>query len=159
MMVRRSKYGGGSKRDPKPGERVMLGTRVTPELKQRLDAAAEHNGRSQAQEIEFRLERSFDRASLLSEVMALSYSRQLAGVLLCRGLGDGSRGKDRPDPTTDGGDWFDEPFAYDQAVKAANQIFCSRASPSRRRWSDDTRSQERPKLGCHLLDRTVGDGE
>jgi len=122
MKVRRSKYGGGSKRDPKPGERVMLGTRVTPELKRRLDAAAEHNGRSQAQEIEFRLERSFDRESLLSEVMALTFSRELAGLLLAVGWAMdrvGWSAQIQPGRRN----WFGEPFAYDQAVRAANKIF------------------------------------
>jgi hypothetical protein len=37
----------------------MLGLRVTPTIKQRLDAAAKSNGRSQAQEAEFRLEQTF----------------------------------------------------------------------------------------------------
>ena len=43
---------------PKPGERVPLGLRVTPEMKERLEAAAIKNGRSLSQEAELRLERS-----------------------------------------------------------------------------------------------------
>jgi hypothetical protein len=43
---------------PKPGERVPLGLRVTPEMKKRLEQAAIKNGRSLSQEVELRLERS-----------------------------------------------------------------------------------------------------
>jgi hypothetical protein len=38
----------------------MLGLRVTPAMKAKLDAAAAQSGRSQSQEAEIRLERSFD---------------------------------------------------------------------------------------------------
>ncbi|MBZ9710496.1 hypothetical protein LB543_27740 [Mesorhizobium sp. ESP7-2] len=44
---------------PTPGERVSLGLRVTADMKERLDRAAAENGRSQSQEAEYRLERSF----------------------------------------------------------------------------------------------------
>jgi hypothetical protein len=44
---------------PAAGERAPLGLRVTAEIKQKLDAAAAKSGRSQSQEAELRLERSF----------------------------------------------------------------------------------------------------
>jgi hypothetical protein len=72
---------------PTVGERVPLGLRVTPELKRRLDAAAEQSGRSQSQEAEFRLERTFDRENLLPQVLSLAYRSQLAGVLMLLGAG------------------------------------------------------------------------
>lgn len=51
---------------PKHGaRRVSLGLRVTPDVKRQLDAAADKNGRSQSQEAEFRLERSFEIGVLL----------------------------------------------------------------------------------------------
>src|SRR5262245_3291966 len=71
---------------PTVGERVPLGLRVTPEMKKRLDAAAEESGRSQSQEVEFRLERSFERESLLSEALTVAFGRRLAGFLLATGL-------------------------------------------------------------------------
>jgi hypothetical protein len=74
------KRGNARKKEVK-AERVMLGLRVTPEMKQRLDEAAAHSGRSQSQEAEFRLERSFDREALLSEALALKYGQNLAGIL------------------------------------------------------------------------------
>lgn len=42
-----------------PGTRVSLGLRVTTDLKFRLDEAVVKSGRSQSQEVEIRLERSF----------------------------------------------------------------------------------------------------
>jgi hypothetical protein len=63
----------------------MLGLRVTPETKQRLDAAAEQSGRSQSQEAEFRLERSFDRQDLLSDVLKAEFEPTLAGIILAMG--------------------------------------------------------------------------
>jgi hypothetical protein len=53
-------FGGRPRREPEPGERVSLGLRVTPDMKRRLDEAAAKSGRSQSQEAELRLERSFD---------------------------------------------------------------------------------------------------
>jgi hypothetical protein len=44
---------------PTLGERVMLGLRVTPAMKLKLEAAAIESGRSISQECELRLEQSF----------------------------------------------------------------------------------------------------
>src|SRR5262245_2356565 len=77
-----SKRRGRPSRAPDPGERVKLGLRVTPTLKQHLDTAAQNGGRSQSQEAEFRLEQSFDRGDLLSDALTLAYSPELAGLLL-----------------------------------------------------------------------------
>jgi hypothetical protein len=44
--------------EAEPGERAGLSLRVTPEVKKRLELAAEKHGRSLSQEAEFRLERS-----------------------------------------------------------------------------------------------------
>lgn len=53
------------------GERVQLSLRVTPEMKRRLDSAAAASGRSQSQEAEFRLERTFRDDEVLSEMRAI----------------------------------------------------------------------------------------
>jgi predicted transcriptional regulator len=39
---------------------VSLGLKVTPEIKQKLDEAARASGRTQSQEAELRLERTFE---------------------------------------------------------------------------------------------------
>ena len=79
------RIGGPPKREPKEGERVALSLRMTPALKRKLDSSAEAGGRSQSQEAEFSLERSFDRTDLLSEVMTLAYGKELAGVVMMIG--------------------------------------------------------------------------
>jgi hypothetical protein len=68
-------------REPKPGERVPLGLRVTPELKRDLDDAANRSGRSQSQEAEMLLAQALrdeNRAELFHDVV---FGRQIAGVL------------------------------------------------------------------------------
>jgi hypothetical protein len=71
---------------PTIGKRVSLGLRVTPQTKKKLDAAAEENGRSQSQEAELRIERSFDRADLLGEVLTLAYGEDIAADLMRLGV-------------------------------------------------------------------------
>jgi hypothetical protein len=58
-----------------------LGLKVTASLKARLEEAAAASGRTQSQEAEYRLERSFDRFDLLREVLVLSYGRHLGGLV------------------------------------------------------------------------------
>ena len=55
-----------------PGERVSLGLKVTADVKNKLDGEAKLNGRTQSQEAEARLDRSFHHQDLLSEVMELN---------------------------------------------------------------------------------------
>jgi hypothetical protein len=85
-VLRRRKFGAPQKRNPAPGERFQIGIRVTSELKRRLDEAAERSGRSQSQEVELRLERSFDREDLLGEVLSLAYGKEAAALLMALGL-------------------------------------------------------------------------
>jgi hypothetical protein len=73
-------------KEPVPGTRHSLGLKVTADIKARLDKAARESGRTQSQEAEARLERSFDRADLLSEVLSLTYGRRLAGILIELGV-------------------------------------------------------------------------
>jgi hypothetical protein len=56
-------------------------------MKRQLDAAADRSGRSQSQEAEIRLERSFDRQELLPEVLTNKFSKKTAGILLCLAYG------------------------------------------------------------------------
>jgi hypothetical protein len=65
-----------------PGEKSLLGVRVTAELKARLDQAAHESGRSQSAEAEARLEKSFDRQGLLVEVLDIAYGSKITGILL-----------------------------------------------------------------------------
>jgi len=94
----RRKFGAPPKRDPEPGERFQLGVRVTAELKRKLDAAAEQSGRSQSQEAELRLEHTFDRQDLLSEVLTLAYGKEIAADLMWLGETMVLERRDRDDP-------------------------------------------------------------
>ena len=74
------------KHEREAGEKVHLGIRVAPELKKRIEEITTDTGRSQSQEAEHRLARSFDRQDLLPEVLSLSYGREAAGLLMAFGL-------------------------------------------------------------------------
>src|SRR5438876_7479844 len=50
------------------GKRYPLNMRTTKEMREKLERAATESGRSMVQEVEFRLERSFDREELSTEV-------------------------------------------------------------------------------------------
>lgn len=117
-------FGGRRKRDPETGERVHLGIRVTPEMKQRLERTASLNGRSQSQEAEIRIERSFDREDLLPEVLTLAYGREVAGILMMLGVvmteaGYLSHAMDAVHPAEL---WTDDPGAFDLAIQAATAL-------------------------------------
>jgi hypothetical protein len=102
---------------PTIGKRVSLGLRVTPDLKKKLDAVAEKNGRSQSHEAELRLQQAFDRLALLPEVLSLAYSRATAGILMMLGrvMEDAGFAVEHRYPRH----WWDDPEAYDQALLAA----------------------------------------
>jgi DNA end-binding protein Ku len=88
---------------------------VTAELKRRLDTAADQSGRSQSQEAEFRLERSFDHQDLLSEALTLAYGRKFAGIIMA--LGFVMDGAARSRQMTK--DWTQEPESFERAAQAA----------------------------------------
>jgi hypothetical protein len=51
-------------------KRFPLSLRTTKELREKLEKAAKDTGRSLAQEIEFRLEQSFDREAVVESVVS-----------------------------------------------------------------------------------------
>ena len=79
------KRGGWPARVPKPGERVPMSFRVTPEFKAKLDRTAKESGRSLAQEIELRLERSLDEERHLADALEIGFGRHVAGLMLAIG--------------------------------------------------------------------------
>jgi hypothetical protein len=105
---------------PTVGERVPLGLRVTPELKRRLDAATRATGRSQSQEAEVRLERSFDRQDLITEVLSVAFDRPSAGIILAIGhLMHCAGSQHHALYLGDVQHWTEDPAAFDDAVEAA----------------------------------------
>ena len=126
MAPRKKSFGGRPKRKPSPGERVHLGFRVTPDLKQHVERAADRSGRSISQEAEMRLERSFEREGLLSEALELAYGRRLAAILLMLGKAMKDTGEIvafASTRTIEGKEnWLDTPSAFDQAAKSAAHV-------------------------------------
>lgn len=123
-MKERRNLGGRPRREPDPGERVKLGLRVTPEMKARLDAAAERNGRSQSQEAELRLERSFERDDMLPQLLRTAFGSITAGHLLAIGFLMTNAGlreywSRHSDDLAGEHNWPNDPTAFDQAVQSA----------------------------------------
>jgi hypothetical protein len=97
------------------GDRVSLGLRVTPKIKNLLDQAATLNGRSQSAEAASRLESTFRMEGLLPEVLILRYGQHLAGLIAM--LAEVSYQTVRSFqalPLLEGGEWshIDEPDAW-----------------------------------------------
>lgn len=113
------------------GARVPLGLRVTPELKEKLDAAARQSGRSQSQEAELRLEHSFRDERVLESAQDRIYGTQLSGLLMLiakamRDIGAScGKYKDGKLEFTLNSieNWLSNPYAFDQVVKGVNAIF------------------------------------
>jgi hypothetical protein len=117
---------GRPRKAPEPGTRVSLGLKVTPTIKNKLDEAAEASGRTQSQEAELRIERSFEREALLGEALNLSYGPNLAGIALLiadvmhhAGVGGAFA---KTDTAEEALNWLNVPWAYDQAREGAVKI-------------------------------------
>src|SRR5262245_1633071 len=131
--MEKKRRGGWPARAPKPCERVAINCRVTPAAKARLDQAAAESGRSLAQEIELRLEYAARDERRLGDTLALTYGAQLAGLIeliatVLRDVGPQAAFKaaflaGEPATLDDVYGWMNDPFAYDQAVKAAMIAF------------------------------------
>jgi hypothetical protein len=67
----KSKKGASGKRHP-------LNMRTTEDVRRKLEAAAEHSGRSLAQEVEARLEQSFNIRALIDEALGPPQYRDVA---------------------------------------------------------------------------------
>jgi len=65
-----------------PGDRVPLSLRVTPQLKKWVDDASKASGRSQSQEVEFRLARSMEREMLLVDALVLRHGVKGSAVMM-----------------------------------------------------------------------------
>jgi len=116
-------------RPPKPKterRRNILSVRVRDETLKALTSCAEKAERSISQEVESRLERSFEALGMLPEVLALAYGRQLAGLLMVMGRAMSSMGEYAGFMSKPTGvrrdDWPEDPFAYDLATKALAHV-------------------------------------
>jgi hypothetical protein len=112
---------------PTPGRKSPLGLRVTPEIKDALDSAAQRNSRTQSQEAELRIEATFRAEQQLSQGLELVYGKRIAGLLtllghVLRDLGPTASNVATLSAEVDP-DWLSNPFAVDQAEKAIGFIF------------------------------------
>jgi hypothetical protein len=124
MATGQSRRTGRPTKRPTPGARASLGLKVTNEIKQRLDAAAKANGRTQSQEAEARLERTFQNEDLLPQLLRIAYGSQLtvAVLTLAKALKDTGThaGVRTMGGRFEGADtWFGNPAAYAEARDAA----------------------------------------
>lgn len=118
---------------PAPGTRVSLGLKVTPSIKSRLDSSAKENGRTQSQEAEARLERSFANQELLSDVLESTFGKPGAGLLLLIGRYMkmvGPAAGFASDMTLEGStDWMNNPYAFKQFAKGLDLLICHLTPP------------------------------
>jgi hypothetical protein len=119
---------GRPKKPAKPGTRTQIGIRVGADIKRLLDDAMSRSGRTQSQEAELRLEISFRSEQLPEHVLELGYGAPFTGLvlMLARAMDRAGRigvlsATERSFERID--DWLTDPYAYDQAVQAAELIF------------------------------------
>ncbi len=103
--------------DAVPAERMHFGFRCTPEMKQAIEEAAGRSGRSMSQEVEFRLERSFDREELLPDALTLAYGPELGATLLLIGNAMVAARNAAAE-----GEWLTDTKAFEAVTTAAGDI-------------------------------------
>lgn len=102
--------------------RVMVGTRLSPEMKQKLDDAAARSGRSQAQEVEFRLEHSFERDDLVPLVLGVHFGRDLSALVYLLAKVMSHAGFTAIARRRIVANWWDDPYAFAEACRWANAV-------------------------------------
>ena len=100
--------------------RAQVGLRVSGKMRGRLEGAAKNNDRSINSEIVSRLEQSFETEDRLGGLRLSELIEAIATVMRSTGehaafFVDRTKEHDR-------GEWLDVPYAFDQAVTAANTI-------------------------------------
>lgn len=100
---------------------MSLGLKVTPEIKNSLDTAAKENGRTQSQEAEVRLERSFEQQQLLDQVFDLTY-RNPHLVALLLSVGEAARDTLAALGEPDKVDLFNNPDEFEEIARALQQV-------------------------------------
>lgn len=113
-------------KQPEPATRVSLGLKVTADLKMKIEAAALASGRTQSQEVELRVEKSFHNQALLNEILDTVFGKPLAAALLTIGRAmelAGQHAAFSGSGTLEGAAaWFDDAAGFDQAAQAAYRV-------------------------------------
>ncbi len=116
-----------AKRPKRVDRRKTTSTRITPELRAKLDAAAEQSERSLAQEVEIRLERSFAEEKSREEAVDGVYDSfgKLETFLVARTLANAIELIE----AKTGKNWMDDPEAHRQTQEACKTILDSFRPP------------------------------
>jgi hypothetical protein len=117
----KAKQRGRPTKPAKPGEKATLSLRVTPDLKQRLEAAGALEGRNLSEEAERRLDASFRGADMLDQALDLGFGTAAVGLilLLARTMRVVGQGAAFVTPSRHGGDdWLSSPYAFEQVSRA-----------------------------------------
>jgi hypothetical protein len=125
--MERKRRGGWPARTPKPGERVPMSFRVTPEFKAKLDQAAVESGKSLAQEVEQRLERSFVDAEIWGGHLNLAAHHMLATVVFT--LAAEVRGSPEI--------WLSDPKAFEAVLRIWRVALKAVGIPALKDYPDD----------------------
>ena len=128
----------------KPGVRASLGLKVTAEIKGKLEFAASGSGRTQSQEAEYRLEKSFDREELLGPILEIAFGPQVAAltIMIATAMNDtgrqsatwrvwdqSERGKIPNYKLQNENNWTEDAYAFDQAVASVHSLLESARPP------------------------------
>jgi hypothetical protein len=118
-----ARHTGTRPQGPFRDKRRTLTTRITDETRTKLDEAAAASGRSLAQEIELRLDRSFTEG-VLAESLELSFGRETAAVMLAVAFAMRrvSPLVGLPAANDEAGFTFDAAFIADQGLVAAHKV-------------------------------------
>jgi hypothetical protein len=153
--------------EPLPGtadQKSTVSVRISPDLKDKLVAATRTNDRSLSQEAEIRLEQSFKSEALAAEVLTLLFGRPLAGLILLvgnvmRASGTVSGIRSAGSRVAFSDDWHADPYAFDQAYRAAIAILEAARPPGDPTKLDDgtdtTKSQFLRDHGVRMAINTL----
>ena len=120
--MERKRPGRRTARAPEP-VRVPISFRVTPAFKAELDRTAAQSGRSLAQEVELRLDRSLEAQHWLRETLEFAFGRQAAALMLAigcavKGTAELAMMLERPRPAS----WLSNAFAFGQVTIGINRL-------------------------------------
>lgn len=107
-------------RPPVERRRIPMAMRITPELRDQLVARAEAKGRSITQEMELLLEQALSTEEMLGGKDAFGLLMIIGRVMRETGAFAGVFAGSAPEGANR---WLLNPYAYDQAVKAAIAVF------------------------------------
>lgn len=112
------------RRGPKPegpfkDQRLTLTTRITEAMRAKIEDAATASGRSLSQEIELRLDRSFQTQDFLADAQRLAYGRQ--GATFLRLIGEFVRAGASRALTVES-DWLSDATAYNVTERAIVRV-------------------------------------